>query len=175
MALDIKVLAERVAALEDEGLAARVLALLEGKPAEDNGGGEADNMALAALAARLEKLEGQANATAQTATELSETIRKDAAQGAISLALREGKILPTQVEAYTGLYLKDPESFALVLKDAPRVGPREGEVGFSGASQETKGTVALTEVDKATARALGLSEKQMLAEKRADAGLAPEE
>jgi len=106
-------------------------------------------------------------ADAKAAKELAETslAAKETAND-VDSALREGKLLPRQVEWAKDLRAKDPATFAAFLATAEKTGP---EIGVKGREGNDTDDVTLTASEAAAADKLGVSHEDVIAQKKRDA------
>ena len=140
------------------------------------------------IMAAIKDLKAKADAAAQvqvakqasdTALQASETARTKAeadlaiangkltageVQVDVDLALKEGHILPKQVEWAKAMRAKDPEGFKAFIATAPKLGP-DGTIKGVEQSQDA---ITLTESEAKSAAVLGVTTEAALAQKRRD-------
>lgn len=116
------------------------------------------------LKTQITRLEGKVTAAEEKTqqTELKLTGRD--ADDAVADALAKGKITPKQ-ETWAKTYaLRDPEGFKGFVETAEKVGPELKIIG-----KETEiGDIQLTEQEKASGKKLGVSEEELIEQKKQD-------
>ena len=145
-----------------------------------------DDDIIAAITALKAKAEGATEAEtakteAETAKEAAETkltatetrlqaVESKVAAGEVAAdvdkALRDGHILPKQVDWAKSLRAKDPEGFKAFVASAPKIGPAGTIIGVEGDDPEA---IQLTEAEEETGKRLGVSPEATLAQKKEDA------
>ena len=83
----------------------------------------------------------------------------------VDQALKDGHILPKQVEWAKTLRAKDPTGFKAFVASAPKIGPDGSIKGAEGDGDSIK----LTEAEEKSAKVLGVTTEAALAQKRRDA------
>ncbi len=114
---------------------------------------------------------------AQQLTQRAEKAEKDLAEANgkllahdvqvdVDQALKDGHILPKQVEWAKSFRAKDPAGFKTFLASAPKIGP-DGTI--KGAEVNDGDAIKLTEAEEKTGKLLGVSPEETLAQKKRDA------
>lgn len=85
-------------------------------------------------------------------------------QADVDQALKDGHILPKQVEWAKSMRARDPEGFKAFVASAPKLGPNGAILG-----KESVEDVTLTATEIAIAGRMGVSKDQLIAQKKADA------
>lgn len=105
-----------------------------------------------------------ATATSDLAAANAKLTAKEVAAD-VDQALKDGHILPKQVEWAKGMRAKDPEGFKTFIASAPKIGPD----GTIKGSENNDDAVKLSEIEEKLGDKLGVSKEALVAQKQRDA------
>lgn len=108
-------------------------------------------------------VKAKVKAEADLATATAKLTAKEVADD-VGQALKDGHILPRQVDWAKSLRAKDPEGFKAFLASAPKIGP-DGTIKGAELAEDA---IQLTEAEVKVSKRLGVSEDALVAQKKAD-------
>lgn len=155
--MDLKPIAEALGAPDDADVAALVV---HAKTLKETAARQPDPREWVPMS--------QHQAVAQELAALQKQIAKEKAEAAVRQAMSAGKLAPAMQTWAIAYAEKDPEGFAEWVKAAPAILPAEGtQAAHRVAANAGTGAEVLTDEDRYVCAALGLSEADFAAHKRA--------
>lgn len=140
-----------------------ILAKLKELKAKAEGAAEADTAKTEAEQAK-EAAETKLQAKETELTEANGKLMAKEVAADVDQALKDGHILPKQVEWAKSMRAKDPEGFKAFLATAPKIGPSGTIIGREG----DEGAIQLTEAEVKIGKRMGVSEEQLIEQKKRD-------